>query len=369
MRVLNPGKSSLHLLIDPEPMDALEVRRLRVKYAAAARERPNWITSRISVETSPDSSSSELASSEAIPPEDKDETLEVDDHLRTDEMSILRRLCATPPLSDAEIAENCFWIESGVLAEERLLDSEAVSEDFQLMLSAIVYRGFQSYNLVFESNLRLVLDLAKRMSRRIPLSDRFQAGCMGLMRAIEGFDYARGFKFSTYASSWIRQSISREIANAATVVRTPVHIEEKLVWDRENERMRFKASVNLSLIDRIWILSLYEPLELVDDNAEGPYRWCSIQSHAPDPASFLRPSSGELLDTVAKVLMFAGLEERHLEILRRRFGFLGEPQTLDEIGKGFGVTRERIRQLEKQAMEALWENSSVLENFRAILMD
>lgn len=354
-------------------MDALDVQQLRIKYADLTNHWHDSFTfSR--EEVSHSEKGSALAEPEIASEPDADlddDDLEEEDGLngfdQSDEISVLSRVSSTPHLADDEVLEHFFWIEAGVLAEERILSNPNVSNEFTLALHEVAVRGVESLEVLVQSNLRLVLSMARRSSPRIPLSDRFQAGCEGLIRAIEKYDFRLGYKFSTYATHWIRQSIFREIYNFGTIVRTPVHLDEKLTWDKENKMMRFKSDVNFSQLDRIWILSLYEPLDVDDFDVHTEAAWTSLVPTSTESDWFAERHALDLLGAVRSILLFAGLDERAFEILRKRFGFEGDPQTLDEIGKGFRVTRERIRQIEKQAMDSLREYSFVLVDLGIVL--
>jgi RNA polymerase nonessential primary-like sigma factor len=354
-------------------MDALDVQQLRIKYADLTNCRHDLLTFPRE-EVGHARSGSSLAENEDASESGADiddDDLGHEDGLRgvdqSDEISVLNSVSSTAHLADDEVLKHFFWIEAGVLAEEQILSNPDVSDEFTLALHEVAVRGVESFKVLVQSNLRLVLSMARRSSPRIPLSDRFQAGCEGLIRAIEKYDFRLGYKFSTYATHWIRQSIFREIYNSGTIVRTPVHLDEKLTWDKENEVMRFKSDVNFSQLDRIWILSLYEPLDVDDFDVHAEVNWTSLVPTSTESDWVAEGHPIDLLGAVRSILLFAGLDERAFEVLRKRFGFEGEPQTLDEIGKVFRVTRERIRQIEKQAMDALREYSFVLVDLGVVM--
>lgn len=347
-------------------MDALDVQQLRIKYADLTNHWHDLMTFPREEVGHARSGSSRVETEDAS---ESGSNIDEDDYGhddgqqgfdQSDEISVLSRVSSTAHLADDEVLEHFFWIEAGVLAEEQILRNPDVSDEFTLALHEVVVRGVESFQVLVKSNLRLVLSMARRSSPRIPLSDRFQAGCEGLLRAIEKYDFRLGYKFSTYATHWIRQSIFREIYNSGTIVRTPVHLDEKLMWDKENEVMRFRSDVNFSQMDRIWILSLYEPLDVDDFDVHTETIWTSLVPPTTESDWVAERYPLDLLGAIRSILLFAGLDERAFEILRKRFGFEGEPQTLDEIGKGFRLTRERIRQIEKQAMDAIREYSFIL---------
>jgi len=259
------------------------------------------------------------------------------------EAQYLQNLCRWKPLPREEINDLFFWIEAGILAEERLYGSD-LSEHLTLLLQQVVIEGQRAMDRVVESNLRLVLYVARRSPPRISLSDRFASGCEGLLRAVQKFDLRLGYSFSTYATNWIRQSIFREIANSGTVVRTPVHVEDKIRWNMERERFEFKGDTNFSLPDRIWILSLYEPLDVCEFDLDFDLLWSSV-SRGDELGDLEADHMRHRLNGLLTMLpVTADVSSDDVEMVLKRYGFEGEPQTLDEIGKRFGLTRERIRQ-------------------------
>jgi RNA polymerase nonessential primary-like sigma factor len=220
---------------------------------------------------------------------------------------------------------------------------------------------------MIESNLRLVVAIGKRyINRGLPFSDIIEEGNLGLIRAVEKFDYKRGFKFSTYASWWIRQSIERAIANQVRIIRLPVHVAEiansymrtvrkltqELGRDPEAEEVAKKMKIS---VQRVRLLAqasrdTYSLDMLISEDGDDTLKDVLRDTTSPSPAAavneqgrrqYLNECIGELPDT-------------EQNILRMRYGLNSEtPRTLDSIGKQYGITRERVRQIEKQAIGKL----------------
>ncbi|WP_319804202.1 RNA polymerase sigma factor [Nocardioides dongkuii] len=271
------------------------------------------------------------------------------------------------PLLKAEMeVELAKRIEAGLVAEQILGRgqlSKALVEEFEW----IVADGRRAKNHLLEANLRLVVSLAKRYTGRGMLfMDLIQEGNLGLIRAAEKFDYTKGFKFSTYATWWVRQGITRGLADQARTIRIPVHMVERIakVW-RIRQRMTVDGEPpklhQLALSAELTEAQVLECLRL------GPIDQLSLDQTIGDSETTL----GDLLDedwwepgpsdeVTFKFLqeqlnaVLDTLSEREAGVISLRFGLTdGEPKTLDEIGKGYGVTRERIRQIEKKVMSKL----------------
>jgi RNA polymerase primary sigma factor len=234
-------------------------------------------------------------------------------------------------------------------------------------LQALVDDGSQAKAHMLEANLRLVVSVAKRYSNRgMSFLDVVQEGNLGLIRAVEKFDYAKGYKFSTYAMWWIRQAITRALADQARTIRLPVHVVEQLNklgrlqrdlhqrFGREAtpeelaiELDRTPEQIEEMLRNARQPVSLDNPVGDDDDTRLGDL---IEDAEAPGASDALEYQT--MIETVRRAL--AGLEPREARVLALRFGLAeGRPHTLDEIGRDVGLTRERIRQIEKEALAKL----------------
>ncbi|MGH3763622.1 MAG: RNA polymerase sigma factor [Pseudonocardiaceae bacterium] len=262
-------------------------------------------------------------------------------------------------------------IEAGLFAAERIRLAEDVAEKLSPQLRrdlhSIVRDGQRSKNHLLEANLRLVVSLAKRYTGRgMPFLDVIQEGNLGLIRAVEKFDYTKGYKFSTYATWWIRQAITRAMAEQARTIRIPVHgveminklrsLMRELLQDLGREPTLAELAREMDITpEKVLEIQQYarEPISLdqtVGDEGDarlGDFIVDSQAAVAVDVASF-----GLLQDDLQFVL--ATLSEREAGIVRLRFGLTdGQPRTLDQVGHFYGVTRERIRQIETKTMAKL----------------
>ncbi|CAM5591442.1 RNA polymerase principal sigma factor HrdD [Streptomyces spiroverticillatus] len=280
----------------------------------------------------------------------------------------LDEIARTPLLDAAKEVELSQTIEAGVYARQ-ILDGEV--EDSQEAgvasreeLEALYEAGERAKDLFIRSNLRLVVAVARRYPRSgLPLLDLIQEGNAGLVRAVEKFDYAKGFKFSTYATWWIRQAITRSIADQSRTIRLPVHLVEELgrirrvqrEFNRENGRDPEHEEIAKELDAKPQRISdvldwARDPVSLnmpVDDGGETQFGDLLEDTSAVSPEqsvlSMLR--SEELEDLIGK------LDQRTASIIRMRYGIEdGRERTLTEVGKEHGLTRERIRQIEKHAL-------------------
>ena len=283
----------------------------------------------------------------------------------------LKQIGKVALLNAEEEVELAKRIEAGLYAAERMrrsLDAgEKVSPQLRRDLRWIVRDGERAKNHLLEANLRLVVSLAKRYTGRgMAFLDLIQEGNLGLIRAVEKFDYTKGYKFSTYATWWIRQAITRAMADQARTIRIPVHmvevinklgrIQRELLQDLGREPTPEELAKEMDITpEKVLEIQQYarEPISLDQtigdegDSQLGDFIEDSEAVVAVDAVSFTL-----LQDQLQSVL--ETLSEREAGVVRLRFGLTdGQPRTLDEIGQVYGVTRERIRQIESKTMSKL----------------
>jgi RNA polymerase primary sigma factor len=285
----------------------------------------------------------------------------------------LKEIGRVPLLVAEEEVEYARRIEEGGVAAARLADLAAAGESSTLafaerrLLQRTVRRGEDAREVLIEANLRLVVSIAKRyVGRGMQFLDLIQEGNLGLMRAVEKFDYSKGFKFSTYATWWIRQAITRAIADQARTIRIPVHmveainkvhrVQRQMVQELERDPTVEELAERVGLtaervreIQRYGLdpLSLDSPVGEEDDSNLADF----IEDHAaeaPADAAARRMLNRAVVDALDE------LSDREKAVVRLRFGLDdGQARTLEEVGKEFGVTRERIRQIESKTLAKL----------------
>jgi RNA polymerase primary sigma factor len=306
--------------------------------------------------------------------EDSDDTLADTDlssaelvHVSDPVRMYLQEIGRFPLLTPQQEVELAMQTEAGVRAEEKLDTVDLLPADERLILERAVRLADRARKRLVEANLRLVVSIAKKyVGRGLGLLDLIQEGNLGLIRAVEKFDYRKGFKFSTYATWWIRQAVTRALADQARTIRVPVHMVETI-----NKLARAQRTLVQELGREPTIEEVAEELELA------PEKVSELRRIAQDPVSLETPLGEEddstlgdfVEDTDAEVpvevaafkllqsylsLTLEGLNDREREVLVMRFGLAdGKVRTLEEVGIHFNVTRERIRQIETKALAKL----------------
>lgn len=271
---------------------------------------------------------------------------------------------------EVELAKD---IEAGLYASHLLATQDDLMDDYRAELQELAARGGMAKTTFVNANLRLVISIAKKFNHSpLPLSDLIQEGNIGLLRAVEGFDYMQGFKFSTYATWWIRQSLQRAIANSGYTIRIPVHEYEKVV------RMKIAEERLVKRLGRIpSVVELADELDMTSEQVERLIAACRLENvdslnrsatighdHEAELGDFIVDITAPPVEQtamendkrriLASIMDRAALNERQREVIVLRCGLYGsEPKTLDAVGVQLGVTRERVRQLEGRAMEKL----------------
>ncbi|GGT55694.1 hypothetical protein GCM10010207_64680 [Streptomyces atratus] len=300
--------------------------------------------------------------SEAPPPSlptDSGTVDQVKDYLR-----LIAKVKLLTAEQEVELAKR---IEAGLYAEHLLAEEPGLDPHYRRELSLLAEDGHRAKQHFTEANLRLVVAVAKRFTGRgLHFLDLIQEGNTGLIRAVEKFDYVKGFKFSTYATWWIKQGVSRALADQSRTIRIPVHtveiinrvarIRREFLRDTGSEptpqELADKAEVPM---EKLIELDAYtkEPVSLdvsLSDDGNTGFGDLIMDSDLPSPWEVV--AFGLLQEAIQAIL--AGLSPREAGIISLRFGLLGgRPRTLEEIGNTYGVTRERIRQIEGKAMSKL----------------
>ncbi|MFF9483762.1 RNA polymerase sigma factor [Streptomyces sp. NPDC014676] len=283
----------------------------------------------------------------------------------------LREIGRIPLLTAAEEVELARRVEAGLFAEEKLRLAPDLDSRLAVDLDRLVVMGRMAKRRLIEANLRLVVSVAKRyVGRGLTMLDLVQEGNLGLIRAVEKFDYARGYKFSTYATWWIRQAMSRALADQARTIRVPVHVVElinrvvrvqrRMLQERGYEPTPGEVAAHLDLpAERVGEVlrlaqepvSLHAPVGEEEDVALGDLIEDGDAASPVESAAFLL-----LREHLEAVLSTLG--ERERKVVQLRYGLVdGRPRTLEEIGRIFGVTRERIRQIESKTLNKLRDHA------------
>jgi RNA polymerase primary sigma factor len=371
-RLIELGRQKSYVTIDDIlhffPEAEQDVEQLEEAFAALLSAGIPFIEDTSTLEPSED----ELAAAEGQEAEAEVETeLAIDDYLAnidTDDTIglYLKEVSRVPLLTAEEEVELAQRIERGRMAREELAKGN-VSSRRRLELRRLIEDGWAAREHLITANSRLVISVAKKyMGRGVPFLDLIQEGNIGLIRATKKFDYRRGHKFSTYATWWIRQAVTRAIADQGRTIRVPVHMGDQInkllrVQHQLTQRLGREPSVE-ELADALEVppkkvenmiqvarrpLSLETPTDDEEDSVLGDFIEDDEAAPPDDTATYnlLREHLGEVLN---------GLPPREVRILQLRYGLLdGQAYTLEEVGRKMGVTRERVRQIEAQALSRL----------------
>ncbi|OHV38249.1 RNA polymerase subunit sigma-70 [Pseudofrankia sp. EUN1h] len=279
----------------------------------------------------------------------------------------LREIGRVPLLNAAQEVELSKRVEAGLFAEHKLATAEELGTDLRRDLKQLVRDGEAAKQQLVSANLRLVVSVAKKYSGRgMTLLDLVQEGNLGLIRAVEKFDYAKGYKFSTYATWWIRQAIGRALADQARTIRIPVHVVEQINKITRLQR-QLVSTLGREPTDEELALELDMPLEQVVELRRYAQDTVSLETGVGDDGDSVlgdfiedadatspadAASYGAMQDEIDNVL--GNLSPREREVMRLRFGLAdGKQHTLAEVGNRLGLTRERIRQIERDTLREL----------------
>ena len=279
----------------------------------------------------------------------------------------LNQIGRVPLLTAEQEVELARAMEAGLFAAERLTAGGRISPTMKVDLQTVVRQGERAKQHMLEANLRLVVSVAKKYAGRgMGLTDLIQEGNLGLIRAVEKFDYTKGFKFSTYATWWIRQALTRAMADQARTIRLPVHMVEQV-----NKIRRVERDLVVQLGRKPTAAEIAVEVDLTPERVE------EIRSYNRDPASLdaligedSDASLGDFIEDEHAVMpgeaaafllmreelsaVLASLTDRERRVMEMRYGLVdGQPRTLDDIGKDFNLTRERIRQIEGKTLSKL----------------
>ena len=303
------------------------------------------------------------------PPENLDEGSSTGDFISDDTVEIyLKEMSQVPLLSVEEEVALAKRIEEGRKGKTQLAKGNShIKANKRAELEATVTDGLLAREHIIKANTRLVVSIAKKyLGNGVPFLDLIQEGNLGLMRAVEKFEYQRGYKFSTYATWWIRQAITRALADQGRTIRVPVHMSDRIrklhqvsrqleqVWGRKPTPEELAEEMELEPSKVRWMLrvsrhpvSLERPVGEEEDSELGNFIE-DMDAPTPPDAAYHHMLQEKLEDVLAT------LTPREARILRLRYGLQdGESRTLKEVGEMFGLSRERIRQLEKEALRKL----------------